>query len=212
MAVLVDLFSTLKKLEVVEIKTDWDYPSDLVVESLVNNNPNLHHLDISTSSPYILIRDSDELSSRSLILLAEKCPQLTHIGIGYLTMFSSFSITKLVTNCPKLKHANFEETMVDNTALAKMSTNCLDLEYLKISNCTSITQGGLERFVYPAYAANLKCLDISNDYYSPIFTSENDLRMSPFLLKLMIDLPNLEIVTVFDDDDGDYYASDDEED
>ena len=65
-ALLVDLYSKLKKLERVEMR-EMEFPA---VESLVNNNPNLHHLDI------------EHLSSRSLILVAEKCPQLTYIGIG----------------------------------------------------------------------------------------------------------------------------------
>ena len=215
MSVLVDLFSTLKKLEVVEIKMDGNCPSDLVVESLVNNNPNLHHLDISSTGSLIHASDNpiDDITSRSLNILADKCPQLTYIGIGHL-MFSSSSITQLVTNCPKLKHANFEKTFVDDTALDVMSTNCPDLEYLKISGCWSVTQDGLERFVYPAYAANLKCLDASNDF-STFFLKKN----SDFMMKLNHDLPNLKIVTVYnddgdcdEDDDGLYYTSDEEED
>ena len=63
---LVNLFRTLKKLEQVEMR-EMKFSA---LESLVNNNPNLHHLDIK------------HLSSRSLILIAEKCPQLTYIGIG----------------------------------------------------------------------------------------------------------------------------------
>ena len=209
MAVLVDLFSTLKKLEEVEIKMESNYPSDLVVKSLVNNNPNLHHLDISTSAYPFRRNPNDELSSRSLILLADKCPQLTHIGIGNLTMFSSTSITKLVTNCPNLIHANFEGTMVDNTALAVMSKKCTELEHLNISNCERITQEGLEGFVYPAYAAKLKLkfLDIKRDYYRfPMITSRN------FLNRLKHDLPNLKIDAdeeMQDDDSSDSSDSSD---
>ena len=196
MAALVDLFSTLQKLEEVEIKMDRSYPSDLVLKSLVNNNPNLHHLDISSNTTYNFRRNpNDELSSRSLILLADKCPQLTYIGIANLTMFSSTSIAQLVTNCPKLKHANFEQTMVDDSALGVMSKKCTELEHLSISNCDRITQGGLERFVYPAYAAKLKFLDVKEDCdrFPMIFNTH-------FLNRLKYDLPNLKIVT----DDYDY--------
>ena len=146
-----------------------------------------------------------------------------YINIGYsAAFFSNISITQLVSNCPKLKHANFEETMFDDTALDVMSTICLDLEYLKISGCSEVTQDGLERFVYPAYASNLKCLDMSNDYEMN-FISDDGLRLSNFLRKLKEDLPNLKLVTRFDDEDDDensneddgveyYYSSDDDED
>ena len=195
MAVLVDLFSTLKKLEEVEIKMDSNYPSDLVVKSLVNNNPNLHHLDISTFA-YPFRRNpngNDELSSRSLILLADKCPQLTHIGIGNFHWFSTSSITMLVTNCPNLKHANFEHTRVDNTVLAVMSEKCTELEHLNISNCDRITQEGLKGFVYPAYAAKLKCLEIQHEWRSPMIFS------TCFINRLKHDLPSLKIGTECDD-------------
>ena len=205
---LVNLFSTLKKLEEVEIKRNKNYPSDLVVKSLVDNNPNLHHLDISSTSHPLLPNTTNELSSSSLILLADKCPQLTYIGIGNLTMFSSTSIIKLVSSCPKLKHANFERTKVDDTALAIMSEKCPDLEYIKISNCRMITQEGLETFVYQAYAANLKCLDISDDFeFQMIFSTH-------FLKRLKQDLPNLKINSEADEDDHDdsSYDSDSDED
>ena len=202
---LVLLFSTLKKLEEVEIRMIRNYPSDRVVETLVNNNPSLHHLDISSSTPNPI---PIARNNRSLIILAEKCPQLTYIGIGNLTVFSSTNIIKLVTNCPKLKHANFERTNVNDTALAIMSEKCPDLEYIKISNCRMITQEGLETFVYQAYAANLKCLDISDDFeFQMIFSTH-------FLKRLKQDLPNLKINSEADEDDHDdsSYDSDSDED
>ena len=133
MTVLVNLFGQLKKLEQVEIVMDRTYPSDEVIESLVNNNPNLHHLDISTSR--ILPPQNAALTSKSLTLIADSLPELTYIGIGNLTMFSSNDILQLVTKCPKLRHVNFEKTHVDDTALAVMAQNCSDLEYLNISGC-----------------------------------------------------------------------------
>ena len=201
MDALGDLFRTLKKLEVVEIKTSWDYPSDSVVRNLVNNNPNLHHLDISTSRLDIIPnRTFDKLSWRSLSLLANKCPQLTYIGIGNLTMFTSTSITNLVTQCPNLKHANFENTEVDDTALAMMSKNCPELEYLNISGCLSVTEDGLEAFVYPASEANLKYLNIGVQFDFCLF------------IRLKYDLPNLKIFTEDDEDDLDVDSSDSDED
>ena len=196
MAEFVDLFSKLKKLELVEINMDDNFPSDEVVKSLVHNNPNLHHLDITAypkniARPYLLHSYIDNLSSRSLILIADKCPQLTHIGIGHLIHFSGTSITQLVTNCPKLIYANFEDTNFNDTALAKMSENCPDLEYLNISGCGHITGGALERFANPATTANLKKLLVSQRYYSP-----------QLLKRLEQNRPNVEISVIYDDEDS----------
>ena len=207
MASLVDLFSKLKKLEQVEIQMKDNFPSDEVVKSLVNNNPNLHHLDITQyGCPNNSFRDSDVISSRSLILIADKCPQLTHIGIGNLGCLSDASITKLVTKCPKLKHANFEETEFSNSALAIMSRNCPDLEYLNIIGCELVTEEALMRFANPETSANLKRLCVTEYYYS--YPQLPD--------KLKEKLPNIKIVTEEDEDssDEDYdylYPSDDED-
>ena len=206
MASLVDLFSKLKKLEQVEIQMKDNFPSDEVVKSLVNNNPNLHHLDITQyGCPNNSFRDIDVLSSRSLILIAEKCPQLTHIGIGNLGCLSDTSITKLVTKCPKLKHANFEETEFSNSALAIMSRNCPDLEYLNIIGCELVTEEALMRFANPATAVNLKHLCVNKYDYS--------LQLPD---RLKEKLPNVKIVIEEDEDssDEDYdydYGDSDEE-
>ena len=185
-AVLVDLFSKLKKLEQVEM-VELKFKSDEIVESLVKNNPNLHHLDITLSD----FDDSDieTISSRSLILIADKCPQLTYIGIGYHLSenLSEASITKIVENCPKLKHANFEKTEFSDTSLAMMSNNCPDLEYLNIVGCVGCYEEALERFANPATAANLKLLCVSKYYFSP-----------QLLGRINKNLPNVKIVTVED--------------
>ena len=215
MASLVDLFSKLKKLEQVEIQMKDNFPSDEVVKSLVNNNPNLHHLDITQLKvqyccPNNSFRDMDVISSRSLILIADKCPQLTHIGIGNLGCFSDTSITKLVTKCPKLKHANFKETEFSDSALAMMSRNCPDLEYLNIIGCELVTEEALMRFANPETSANLKRLCVTEYYYS-----------YPQLLdKLKEKLPNVNVIREDEDSsDLDYpypyldylYPSDDED-
>ena len=72
MNALVNLFTHLKKLEEVDIST---YRlSDEVVESLVMNNPNLRHLNISHST---------HLTTRTAKILAENCHQLTHLDIEF---------------------------------------------------------------------------------------------------------------------------------
>ena len=190
---LVDLFSKLKKLEEVELQSCAHYPSDEVVESLVNNNSNLHHLDFSASDPVEQWMGMGELSSRSLILIADKCPQLTNIGFANQNTFSTSSINRLVSKCSKLKHANFQNTNVDDIALAVMSKNCPDLEYLKVSGCRGISQGGLERLVNPASAPNLKQLYLS--------------KRHTLKRRMKEDLPSLKIIIekeFHEDDYGDY--------
>ena len=56
--------------------------SDAVVMSLVNNNPNLHHLDLDITTKKLVVDFSSRIF-KSLELIADKCPQLTHIGIGH---------------------------------------------------------------------------------------------------------------------------------
>ena len=197
MAVLVDLFSKLKNLEKVEIKMNGTStaPSDEVVKSLLNNNPNLHHLDI-TPTGLVVYPDINELSSKSLLLIADKCPQLTHIGIGHLKSLSDISIIKLVTNCPKLKHANFENTNFNDTALALMSKNCPDLEYLNIDGDWNVTEEALEKFANPATTANLKQLCVRKFFFSRQFPE-----------RLRQKLPNVQINI----EDHDYEDSSEED-
>ena len=141
--------------------------------SLINNSPNLHHLDITPLHPGLSFGHDPipfslphfvfaKLSSESLNLIANKCPQLTHIGIGHLRSLSDTSIIKLVTNCPKLKHANFADTCFNDTALDMMSENCPNLEYLNIARCWRVTEEALERFANSSMVANLKLLCVSS--------------------------------------------------
>ena len=201
MAKLVDLFSKLKKLEKVEIKMEGNFPSDKVLKSLVTNNPNLHHLDITPSGfathyPNPIHRYIDKFSYRSLILIADNCPKLTHIGIGHLESCIDASITKIVTNCSKLKYANFEDTVFNDTSLAMISKNCPDLEYLNIVNCQNVTEEALERFANSVTATNLKLLCVSRCYYSPQLPE-----------RLKQNLPNVKIVIEDCEDSSDEDSS-----
>ena len=113
------------------------YLSDEVVESLVSSNPSLHHINISRSNSLTITRSSlclertqakmkskffrqenfdgvqvsvTKKTSRSINLIAENCPQLTHIENEYCLEFSSNNIQKLITACPKLTYANYRRT------------------------------------------------------------------------------------------------------
>ena len=175
-------------------------PSYEVLESLLNNNPNLHHLDITQSGVanrfrYMYLPPT----FRSLNLIANKCPQLTYIGIGHLGNVMN-NITKMVESCPKLKHANFEDTNFNDSTLAMMSKHCPDLEYLNIAGCRCVTGEALERFADPATTANLKELRVSKCYYRP-----------KLLKRLRQNLPKVEIVVIDDSEDSNDEDSSDED-
>jgi len=196
-ALLADLFSKLKKLEQVEIKMDKCIPSYEVVKSLLNNNPNMHHLDITPSG--LANRFHYMYHSTTFDLIADKCSQLTYIGIGHLWNVRN-NITKMVERCPKLKHANFEDTNINDSTLALMSKHCPDLEYLNIAGCDDVTEEALERFANPATMANLRKLLVSKCYYS-----------LELLKRLKQNLPKVEIVVIDNSEDSSDEDSSDEE-
>ena len=191
---LEDLFSKLKKLEEVEIKSHRAL-SDKVIESLVTNNPNLRHLDISTYDEVFSNDPTDPtLTSRSIIMIADKCPNLTYIDIGHLEMFTKIDILYLVSNCSRLKYANFERTNIDDDSLRMLAHNCSDLEEMNLSGCEEITYGGIKFFLNGAANFKLKHLDISD---CEIYQA--------YMRKIVRDHPSIEIVI-----SDDYESSDDE--
>ena len=154
---LVDLFSKLKKLEVVNLE-GYGEMNDEVIESLVVNNPNLHHLNIrNTKNGFI-----QNLTRKSLESIADNCPQITHIDIGFLVKFRNDHVSTFISKCSKLKYANFENTLIEDSALAMLASNCPDLEDLKISECVQITLQGIKEFLDKASNAKLKSLDVTD--------------------------------------------------
>ena len=140
-----NLFTHLKKLEEVELY----HISDEVVERLVVNNPNLCHLNIS---------GSPRLTSLSVNLIAENCSQLTHLEIALCFGFSSSDIQKLIRAFPKLTHANFSCTKIDDTTLGLLSQNCPELESLNLFLCENVSELGVEGFI--TATGKLKYLNI----------------------------------------------------
>ena len=149
---LVDFFSRIKKLEEVEI--NFHNLNDEVIESLVVNNPNIRHLVLSYNF-------DTKLTGRSLGIIADNCPQLNHIDIGFSNTQND-DIMQLISGCSKLKYANFEDTRIEDSALARLAQDCPDLEDLRISECLQITVAGIEAFLDKASKAKLKRLDISD--------------------------------------------------
>ena len=75
------------------------------------NNPNLRHLDSSGSCP---------LTSQISNIIAENCPQLTHIGIDSCFGFSSNDIQHLITACTKLTHEDFGYTKIPQLVVPQL--------------------------------------------------------------------------------------------
>ena len=151
---LVDFFSILRKLEVVVLQ-GYRQLNDEVIESLVINNPNLYHLNIKNTS-YLT---QHSLTGRSLRIIADNCPHITHIDIGNIRVFRNDDI-KIVSKCSKLKYASFEYTRIEDSVLERLANDCPDLEDLNLSECRHITVAGIEAFLDKASKAKLKCLDI----------------------------------------------------
>ena len=158
---LVNLFTHLNKLEEVAIQSF--FLRDQVVESLVVNNPNLQHLNINTYTTNHP-NNHHSLTSRSISLIADYCHQLTHIDIGHQKCFSRTDIQKLITGCPKLKHANFERTLIDDCALEMLSHKCPELEHLSLAGCRHVSEEGVEGFITVAATAKLMYFDIRDLY------------------------------------------------
>ena len=148
---LVDFFSRIKKLEEVEIR--FHNLNDEVIESIVVNNPNLRHLVINCNFMTNLT-----FTGRSLGIIADNCPQLDHIDIGYSNIQND-DIMQLVSGCSKLNYANFECTRIEDSALARLARDCPDLETLKLSGCSEITGQGIEAFLDKVAEGKLKHLD-----------------------------------------------------
>ena len=162
---LVALFSSLKNLEEVKIQNCVISNEDVVIESLVVNNPNLHHLDINQGS--LVTR----ITSRSLDSIADNCPLLTHIDIGNQDVFTNDDLIKFVSKCSKLKYANFEDTLIEDSTLVRMARDCPDLEHLDISNCRAITLQGVEAFLNKAAEKKLERLEFRDCGF---LTNENE--------------------------------------
>ena len=168
---LVTLFSSLKNLEEVKFRKCVISDEDVVIESLVVNNSNLHHLDINRGS---FPTFPTSLTIRSLDIIADNCHLLTHIDIGNQYVFTNDDLIEFVSKCSKLKYVNFENTVIEDSFLARLASDCRDLEHLNISECFSVTAQGVEAFVNKAAKAKLKYLDISfcgfltDDYCEPI--------------------------------------------
>ena len=157
---LVDFFSILRKLEVVVLQ-GYHQLNDEVIESLVINNPNLYHLNIKNTA-YLT---QHSLTGRSLRIIADNCPHITHIDIGNIRVFRNDDI-KIVSKCSKLKYASFEYTRIEDSVLERLANDCPDLEDLNLSQCLQITVAGIKSFLDKASKAKLKSLDIRRFLYS----------------------------------------------
>ena len=150
---LVNFFSRIKKIEEVEIR--YHNLNDEVIESLVVNNPNLRHLVINYSF-------GTYLTGRSLGIIADNCPKLDHIDIGFNKKLQNDDFMQLVSGCSKLKYANFEETCIEDSVLARLAHDCPDLESLKLSSCDKITEQGIKAFLDKVSEGKFKRLDFED--------------------------------------------------
>ena len=174
---VVDFFSSLNQLEEVKLIESWTVVKDKVIESLVENNPKLHHLEINMlgleEQPSLIIFECQtKLTSMGLNYLAENCPQLTHIDIGNsLNVFKDSDIFRLSSKCSKLKYVNLENTRLGDAVLRSLAHDCPGLEHLVVSGCSEITEMGIKEFLDTASQAKFKRLDIRDCDFGELFVT-----------------------------------------
>ena len=204
-----NLFTNLKRLE--EVKISFGPFSDKVVDSLVTNNPNLKYLDLNSRFYRFVFYDENvgNTTVKNMIgSIADNCPQLTNIDLGWLDIIDNNDLLKLIAKCVNLQLANFEETSIEDSTLALMARNCPNLEHLKIAGCDMITEEGIEAFLNEVSQASLKFLDITECDF--LFTNEYeddngnvDEDASERVGKRLVqEHPDIDIVY----DNGDYYT------
>ena len=174
---VVDFFSRLNQLEEVKLIESLSVVKDKVIESLVENNPKLHHLEINMlgfrgrREPFDFLA-AQQLTSKGLNFLADRCPQLTHIDIGNsLYIFTNSDISRLSSKCSKLKYVNLENTGIGDAVLRSLAHDCPGLEHLVVSQCLELTEIGINEFLDTASRAKLKHLDIRDCNFSELFVT-----------------------------------------
>ena len=173
---VVDFFSSLNQLEEVKLIESWTVVKDKVIESLVENNPKLQHLEINMLgllySNIIIFQCQTKLTSKSLNYLADHCPQLTHINIGNsLNVFKDSDIFRLSSKCSKLKYVNLENTRIGDAVLRGLAHDCPGLEHLVVSGCSEITEMGIKEFLEVTSQGKFKRLDIRDCDFSELFVT-----------------------------------------
>ena len=139
-------FSSLKKLREIILPLSIQ---DEIVMSLARSNHGLERLSII----------GIKLTGKSLQSLADNCPLLTHLSVAGCRATNA-DIHNFVSRQFNLKHLNLSITNVKDNTLLKLVQNCPSIEFIKLTDCRHITEGGIEELV--KRANNLKHLDIEH--------------------------------------------------
>ena len=102
----------------------------------------------------------DFLSVPELLRLSKTCrclqnvargPSLwknyTHIDVGELHELENDDFIQLISKCPNLKHANFEDTLIEDSALERLASDCPDIDELNLFNCQAITLYSIQFYI-----------------------------------------------------------------
>ena len=168
------------------------------------NNPNLRHIDVGCEYRY---RSTCSLTSRSLKIIADNCPQLTHIGIvDHWHTLENDDILQFVSKCTKLKSANLKGTKIEDSVLARLA-RLQDLETLNLSDCVEFTKQGIESFLDEVAQGKLKRLEVINCDFLNVMRWNG---LNPE--KLKEDYPHVNIICDSDREDSEWDESENEED
>ncbi|KAF4531428.1 hypothetical protein B566_EDAN004196 [Ephemera danica] len=93
------------------------------------------------------------LTDRSLLLLARKCPRLSHLrvvgGCGLQVSITNAGVVELVTRCPALLHLDLAgcSSVTCMSLSTDVPTRQLSLQYLDLTDCVGLGDLGLQTVV-----------------------------------------------------------------
>ncbi|CAG9855149.1 unnamed protein product [Phyllotreta striolata] len=128
----------------------------------------------------IHITSGAKLSEKSLLLLARRCPELTHLQLHACTNLTNSIIHEIVTRCTNLQHLDITgctKISCINITNDIQSTRKLQLQYLDLSDCVALQDNGLLIIVRNSpllsYLYLRRCVEITDAglKYVPSFCS-----------------------------------------
>ena len=111
--------------------------SDTAVENIAQHcRTNIHT---------VVLRACDQLTSASVLALADNCPNLTHVDISYGSTLSERCLIQLAEKCPLLEFVNFEGLRnISDKVIATVAANCRNLTYFNIDYYKGMSHEGID--------------------------------------------------------------------
>ena len=137
--------------------------SDLVVDTISENLPQLRTLDLSwcgNISAHALIRMTRSLIALEVLILelvvfttndvilsiAQNCHKLRELNLNYLTKISFSSLVHLFQECIELQSIQLDHcTGVNDTAMISLAQHCSKLKKLNVTACHTLSDTAIDQ-------------------------------------------------------------------